>query len=304
MVARHALSILAAASRAASCAALCVALQGAALARATTEDEAQARIAGDVAAAQPIVVHVTVALCDNLHQGIVPVPAKLGNGQDPRSNLYWGARYGVLTYLARDAGWTRVDVEPAGDPRILERAAFRAEIPRGDRTARVYLVADAWDGKHILPAISSFLSMARGPASEQVSVRADGARVSLPAGGAAHVQVFVGHNGLMDGSLPRDEGSAGRDIPASSIVLACRSKAYFLEPLRDASSHPLLLTTGLMAPEAYTLDAAVRAWIGGGAGAAVREAAAAAYDTHQKCGLRAARRLFWTDVQAGGDQRE
>lgn len=183
-------------------------------------------------------------------------------------------------------------------------ALATTEDERGDGTARVYVVADAWDGKHILPAIASFLRMARGAVSEQVSVSADGARVSLPAGGAAHVHVFVGHNGLMDGSLSRDERSAVRDMAASSIVLACNSKAYFLEQLRDASSHPLLLTTGLMAPEAYTLDAAVRAWIGGGAGAAVREAAAVAYDTHQRCGVRAARRLFWTDAQADRDQRE
>ncbi|HST23582.1 MAG TPA: hypothetical protein VLR90_20895, partial [Blastocatellia bacterium] len=35
------------------------------------------------------VIHVLVALCDNEHQGIVPVPAKIGNGDDPQNNLYW-----------------------------------------------------------------------------------------------------------------------------------------------------------------------------------------------------------------------
>ncbi|HEX6738364.1 MAG TPA: hypothetical protein VF310_08840, partial [Vicinamibacteria bacterium] len=60
------------------------------------------------AARGPLVAHVFVALCDNKNQGIVPVPARLGNGQDPAGNLYWGARYGVRTYLARDAGWTAV----------------------------------------------------------------------------------------------------------------------------------------------------------------------------------------------------
>lgn len=35
------------------------------------------------------IVHVLVALCDNEHQGIVPVPARLGNGEDPERNLYW-----------------------------------------------------------------------------------------------------------------------------------------------------------------------------------------------------------------------
>ena len=48
-----------------------------------------------------------------------------------------------------------------------------------------------------------------------------------------------------------------------------------------------------MAPEAYTLDAAVRAWVGSGSAADVGEAAAVAYDRYQKCGVGAARRLFW-----------
>ena len=30
----------------------------------------------------PRSIHVLVALCDNVHQGIVPVPKSLGNGQD------------------------------------------------------------------------------------------------------------------------------------------------------------------------------------------------------------------------------
>ena len=33
-------------------------------------------------------VHVFVALADNQNQGIIPVPAKLANGEDPGPNLY------------------------------------------------------------------------------------------------------------------------------------------------------------------------------------------------------------------------
>src|ERR1700751_6185185 len=50
--------------------------------------------------AQVRVVHVYVALADNRHQGIVPVPAKLGNGEDPARNLYWGAAYGLKTFFS------------------------------------------------------------------------------------------------------------------------------------------------------------------------------------------------------------
>jgi len=34
-------------------------------------------------------IHVFVSLCDNAKQGILPVPKTLGNGQDPKNNLYW-----------------------------------------------------------------------------------------------------------------------------------------------------------------------------------------------------------------------
>lgn len=40
-------------------------------------------------------VHVFVALADNKNQGIVPVAASLGNGEDPARNLYWGSACGI-----------------------------------------------------------------------------------------------------------------------------------------------------------------------------------------------------------------
>ena len=44
-------------------------------------------------------IHIFVALCDNKYQGIVPVPAKIGNGQEPNANLYWGCGYGIDSWL-------------------------------------------------------------------------------------------------------------------------------------------------------------------------------------------------------------
>ena len=58
--------------------ALALAALGAAPLSATSAQEAQSRVTADVAAGRPIVVHVVVALCDNEHQGIVPVPRHLG----------------------------------------------------------------------------------------------------------------------------------------------------------------------------------------------------------------------------------
>jgi hypothetical protein len=53
-------------------------------------------------------LHVFVALCDNKYQGIVPVPARIGNGQDPNTNLYWGCGYGIRTYFKKSGEWKLV----------------------------------------------------------------------------------------------------------------------------------------------------------------------------------------------------
>ena len=47
-------------------------------------------------------IHVLVALCDNDNQGIIPVPKKIGNGQDPANNLYWGCGFGIKTFLKKE----------------------------------------------------------------------------------------------------------------------------------------------------------------------------------------------------------
>lgn len=209
------------------------------------------------ALAEPITVHVTVALCDNASQGIVPVPPAIGNGDDPRTNLYWGASLGVKSWLKREK-W-QVQTVPAKAP-ILERIVAKKTIDGHE----VVLTADAWQGKRIREAITAFIEDANG------------------IGPKADVVAYIGHDGLMEFNVtPRTAGGK----PRKAIVLACASRQYFGRHIPDQ----LLMTNGLMAPEAYTLTAAIEAWI---KGTSVTEAAAQAYHRFQKCGIRAARNLF------------
>jgi hypothetical protein len=261
--------------------------------RAATDRDVQTRMGRDVESGRPIVAHLVVVLCDNEHQGIVRVPAHLGNGRDPRSNLYWGARYGVKTFLQRHGGWTVLPSGGPSDERILERIVLFDRLRRAAADVPVYIVADAWDGAQIRGGVATFLSMAAGGAEEEVIVMNGSVTDTISAGGAALLVGYVGHNGLMDFSPPEIAPRDPHAAPNSSIVLACDSKSYFLDMLRSVGTHPLLLTTGLMAPEAYTLDAAIRAWIEKGSVADVLEAAAQAYRTYQTCTPTAARNLFW-----------
>jgi len=110
----------------------------------------------------------------------------------------------------------------------------------------------------------------------------------------ADLVVYVGHDGLMDFQLTMD--FAGRSgTSRSAIVLACASKSYFRDLLRASGATPLLWTTNLMAPEAYTLKAAVDGWILQESKDQIRKRAAAAYAKYQKCSDTAAMHLFSTD---------
>lgn len=57
----------------------------------------------EIAAVNSIpVIHVFVALADNVNQGIVPVSATVGNGDNAKTNLYWGAAFGIRTFFSRN----------------------------------------------------------------------------------------------------------------------------------------------------------------------------------------------------------
>jgi len=260
---------------------------------ALTGRDVQDRLDSDIAQGNPVVVHVVVALCDNANQGIVPVPDHLGNGQDPISNLYWGAAYGVRTFLPRSADWMKVETTSPEGPCILDRIVLFAMLPREDSVVPVYLIADAWDGAHIQEAMNAFFEMSAGLEPETVSFNQDGERGTVEAGGSAHLLAYVGHNGLMEFGLDMPVPPPTGAPPRSAMVLACMSLSFFHGHLESAGAHSLLLTTGLMAPEAYTLDGAIRTWVTEGTTVAVIEAAAHAYNRYQHCGMRGARGLFW-----------
>lgn len=234
------------------------------------------------------VVHVFVALCDNRNQGIVPVREALGNGQDPRNNLYWGAMYGVKTFFRRSNSWSVVRHTTVPLHPVLDRVVFRSTWSG----QRVYVIADAYDGAMMKAALTDFMTAARGAKIIEVSIDADGADHPLQGGALADMVCFVGHNGLMDVSLDAMPSRPDGSNPTGAIVLACKSFSYFNGPLQEAGCPLLLATTGLMAPEAYTLDAALRSWAAGQTPQQIRQEAARSYAKYQRCSQRAALRLF------------
>jgi len=213
------------------------------------------------------------------------VPAALGNGDDANRNLYWGAAFGVRTFLNKSADWEQVGVTTYHGGPVIDTRIFR------HKASGTYVVADAYRGSEIKQAIADFFSAAAGL---EAPLKFDG-----PKEGPIHVNkkadlvVYVGHDGLMDFSLQK-AFSGEREPKRQAIVLACASKQYFGATLKSTGAEPLLWTTNLMAPEAYTLKAALDGWIANESGEQIRQRAASAYAQYQKISQKAALQLFAT----------
>ena len=224
---------------------------------------------------EPKTVRIIVCLADNRNQGIVPISAQLGNGQDPKNNLYWGALYGVKSYFSRHADWEKIASEVERGPHQLDYIEFQLK----DTTTPVSIKAEAWDGAHMDKAISRFYGLLSDRSS------------------AEDLIVFVGHNGLMDMFIVKPVVTAATksynlERDRKAIILACNSSQYFETTLHDIGVEPYVLTQGLMAPEAYSLEAAIKSWARGGSAHDARLAAAKSYARFQKIPEKNARWLF------------
>lgn len=232
--------------------------------------------------AQPTTIHILVALCDNKYQGIVPVPKAIGNGQDANNNLYWGAGFGLKTYLNKQQDWQLIKVQKNQQAIILERLVYK------HKTKDIYIVADAYNGQYIKNTLADFFNFSAGQ-NKQV-IRLDHKQIKV--GGAANLVVYVGHNGLMDWSL---DNLFGRTAPPKVLseqqplqanrqaaVFACKSQQYFSKPLTTTGISPAILTTQYMAPEGYVVYALVDGYTKNMSKEQIRLNVAKAYSKYQK----------------------
>jgi len=244
-------------------------------------------------AAADRVIHLFVALCDNASQGIQPVPAKIGNGDDPANNLYWGCNDGVRTVFSRSKTWKKLAAaDPDGEGPVLERLVFRNEA------AKAWLVADAYRGREIKACLADYLAALAGTLPGE----AVAGEQKIAAGGAADLVVFAGHNGLMEFELPLP-AAAPENKPKTTIALCCLSQAFFSSYLQDLQAEPLLLTTQLMYPAAQVLHESIGGWLAGRDAAACRQLAAAAYAKNQRISVKAAAGVFSPALKSRAEKR-
>lgn len=228
------------------------------------------------------IIHVFVALCDNEYQGIVPVSKAIGNGQDANNNLYWGCGYGIRTFFKKSKEWKLLQSKKI-DSLKLERLIFK------HTTKNFYLVAEAYNGQYIEKCTKDFLYSCVGQLKDTLQIN----QTIIGIGGNANLLAYIGHNGLMDFQLTNNFKQADKK-KRDCIVLACSSKFYFSEHLKPPFINPLIWTTGLMCPEAYTLHDALMGYVNNENNNQIRERAAMAYAKYQKCSKKAAINLLTT----------
>ena len=216
------------------------------------------------ASAAPKKIRVFVSLCDNKTQGIVKVGAKIGDGDDPDGNLYWGCTDGLALHFKKTGTWKLEKSEKDVSKQILRRLSFKHTI------ADIELVADAYRGSEMGQCVIDFEKAASSGVHDLVA--------------------FIGHNALMDFQLPPPAKIAGNNTDV--IVLCCVSESYFGDRLRALGCKPVLMTRQLMYPGSFILSSAIESWRMDGDVADLRAAAGKAYGTNQKISVKAATGVF------------
>lgn len=224
------------------------------------------RVVQDLIDGKPLLVEVHVPLCDN---SIIQCGnKKLGDGDNPETNLYWWTTPGFGTWFARKgSGWkrtTKLAAGETGDPDVLALHVYQRMVstpaawrkrgvpPRFEIQIRVR----AWRGKAIDRALAAYAADASG-ASE------------------AQLVAWVGHNRLMD----LDEylwPKPGAKIQGT-IAIACHTAAYMEDAVPAPTRVPLLMTRDFLFANAAPLEATVLSFAAGGSYAQMRLAAATAY---------------------------
>ena len=209
-------------------------------------------------------IRVFIALCDNKTQGIIPVSPKIGNGDDPDSNLYWGCDEGFGSVFRHSKNWKVLKCRSDVSQEVLRRMKLR-HVEGG-----LTMTADAYRGSEIRKCIEDF--------------------EAAVASGQFALVAYIGHDGLMDFQLPEPAAHAATGTDA--IVLACVSNRYFADRLRRLGARPILMTEQLMYPGAFILRDVLEVWRKGGGLEEIRSAAATAYAGNQHISTRAALGIF------------
>jgi hypothetical protein len=200
---------------------------------------------------QALTIHTFVPLCDNKYQGIIKVPAKLGDGRNLKTNLYWGAGYGLKAYYTRSKEWKYIRSYYNLDTCVLERAIYYRTY---SNHAKVYLILDAYKGDKMDECVFNYFKSLAGILKDSIVIDS----LKIPAYGNSNFLIFNGHNGLMDNQCHEIENVD--QVERDAAVISCCSYSYFIPYFEKLKAYPLITTTNYLPPEAYIISAIIDNW--------------------------------------------
>jgi hypothetical protein len=252
------------------------------------------RVVAELAEGKPLVVQVHAPLCDAT---IIPCGnAKLGDGDNLDTNLYWSTTPGFGKWFSRrGGGWKKVlerRGDETGDGDVLALLVYRRTMvapaawkKRGaPKRFEVYVVICGWRGKAIDRALAAYARELSGLEERVIELPAGEV---LRAGGAAQLVAFSGHNRLMDVGAYEWPAPGAKAIGA--IAVACLTADYMDRRVPAPTRVPLLMTRDFLFANAAPVEAVVLAFARGGGYREMRLAAAEAYAGVQK---KEPRRVF------------
>ncbi len=215
------------------------------------------------------------------------VASRFGDGDDPATNLCWGALFGVETHLANAGGWGRAFTDDGDGGEIVRRVVFHrvaepteAWLSLGVTSPfDVYVLANAWPSRSIVAAMEQPLRDAMTDAETLMSV--DG--IDIAFGAASAVVGYFGHNLMLDEYWDPFESLVVGEHPhqAGVFYLCSRSAVVLHQAVVDHGLYSVLFVRDPVVPEAYLLDGMLKAIVLGELADGVLDGAAEAYSQYQ-----------------------
>jgi hypothetical protein len=246
----------------------------------------------DVAAGRPLTLLVVVPLCDS--RLIKCGGQGAGDPGSLEQNLYWGRAFGARRFFDESAKQFHRIARESGQGPMLEQLVYRRVVPAqrwgAQKDVEQLVVLRAIHGEEIDAAVRDFYHYATEGA--ELSFTEQGVERSV----RVHVAGYAGHNRLMDVTLAqileKSAGAPSKSAPLPSFVFACRSQSYFSEALSNGGSNPLVMTSDLMAPEGYIIDAMARGLGDHVSQSELRQRVVQAYAAWQRIPERTASTIF------------
>lgn len=231
---------------------------------------------------------IHVALADRDRRDLAPVAGRFGDGDDPLTNQYWGALYGLETYFANKPGWTRLYADAGDGLEVVRRVVFRARSEPSEAWATrsvdqpfdLYVLALAWRGSVMTAAMRQALVDAL--TDDPVTLEVAGKPVIFR--GGSDIVGYVGQNPLLERRDRVFAGLAARgDRGPVGVFFACwKSAVHLHRDTVERGLYPMLFVHQQIVPEAYLIEGLLRALLSGELGDGLTAGAAVEYARYQK----------------------